>query len=208
MSRRPEKNNALYPLHKKQIPNHNNRLQKVLFDGTSRLTDHFPRAGARFLDFTFPPLVNNLLLSTLFTHHNRSVVRGIGSFRRFLVIPDFIHIGDAVMTQSVLTALRSFFPDAHVDYVVNQAAFPIIEGNPEATRVLPFLINGPLSSLTTLKTLRDMIQAGSYDLVLNYCLLVKDKDIKLTGTRVLNVLTYAPDIVRSEGQPDEISHFI
>jgi len=91
----------------------------ILFDGTSRLTEHFPRAGSHLLELSLRPLAGHPLLSALFAQRNRKVVRGLRSFLRFLVVPD-IHIGDAVMSQAALTALRDFFPDAHVDYIVNR----------------------------------------------------------------------------------------
>lgn len=95
-------------------------------------------------------------------------MRGVKPFRRFLVIPD-IHIGDAVMSQSALTALRDFFPEAEVDYVVNKTAYPLIEGKPEATRVLPFFSNGFSPSSANLLALRTMIKSWRYDLILNFC---------------------------------------
>lgn len=193
--------------HKKEIPSYNSRLQKTIFDGTSRLTDHFPRAGARFLDFTFPPLVNNLLLSTLFTHHNRRVVQSLKAFRRFLVIPD-IHIGDAVMTQASISAVRDLFPDAHVDYVVNKAAYPLIEGNPEVTRVLPFFTGGFFPSAANLAELRDLVKSEPYDLCLNFSPFIKDKEIVPDGHGILNIMSYAPVIIRNEKDTARINHFI
>jgi len=128
------------------------------------------------------------------------------SFRSFLVVPD-IHIGDAVMSQSALSALRDFFPEARVDYVVNRIAYPLIEGNPEATHVLPFFSNGSFPSSADLLDLRDMIQRGRYDLVLNFCPYINEKDIGLNGARILNFLTHAPTIVRNEKRPSKINHF-
>jgi len=207
MPRRLKKNNTLYSLHKKQIPIHNNRLQKVLFDGTSRLTDHFPRAGARFLDLTVRPLVTSSLLFTFFTHHNQRVVRSLKAFRRFLVISD-IHIGDAVMAQASITAVRDLFPDAHVDYVINKAASSLIEGNPEVTRVLPFFTGGFFPSAANLAELSDLVKGEPYDLCLNFSPFIKDKDIVADGHGILNIMTYAPVIMGNEKDTARINHFI
>jgi ADP-heptose:LPS heptosyltransferase len=207
MSRRLDQSNARYPLHKKEIPIHSDRLQKVLFDGTSRLTDHFPRAGARFLDLIFRPVVGSPLLFTLFTHHNQRVVRSLKAFRRFLVISD-IHIGDAVMAQASISAVRDLFPDAHVDYVINKAARPLIEGNPEVTRVLPFFTGGFFPSAASLAELRALIKAESYDLCLNFSPFIKDKDIVADGHGILNIMTYAPVIMGNEKDSARINHFI
>jgi heptosyltransferase-2 len=206
MTSRLEKGLGGYPL-KKGISVDNHRLQKTLFDGTSRLTGRFPRAGSRFLDLSFRSLVGNSLLSGLSAAHNRRIVRSLRSFRRFLVIPD-IHIGDAVMTQSVLSALRDFFPYAHVDYVINRAAYPLIEGNPEATRVLPFFVGGSFPSATNLQTLRDLIKGEGYDLCLNFCPYIRDNQIAPDGAAILNILSYAPVVVKNERDPSRINHFI
>jgi hypothetical protein len=140
------------------------RLQKIVFDWTCRLTGRFPRGGSSFLDIVFRSIAGNPLLSALLTRHNQRVVRSVKSFRRFLVIPD-IHIGDAVMSQSALTAVRDFFPEGRVDYVVNRTASPLIEGNPEATRVLPLFSDRSFPSPQELRILRKMIQAERYDLI-------------------------------------------
>ena len=182
------------------------RIQKALFEGTCRLTARFPRGGSLFLDTVFRSIAGHPLLSALLTRHNQRVVRSVASFRRFLVIPD-IHIGDAVMSQSALTAVRDFFPEARVDYVVNKTAYPLIEGNPEATRVLPFFVNGSFPAAQELRALRQMIQAERYDLVLNVCPYIKSREIALAESKVLSVLSYAPTIVQNERRPSAINHF-
>jgi len=182
------------------------RLQKLVFDVTSRLTRYFPRAGSRLLDVTFKSILGSRVLSVFCTRHNRSVVRRAKFFRRFLVIPD-IHIGDAVMSQAALTALRDFFPEARVDYVVNRTSFPLIAGNPEATRVIPFFSGGTFPTSANLDALRKMIAGRHYDLVLNLCPYIKGKDLSPGEPGVLDFLTYAPTIVRNEGLTLPVNHF-
>lgn len=152
------------------------------------------------------PLAAHPLLAAFFAYHNRRVMRGMKSFRRFLVVPD-IHIGDAVMSQSALSALRDFFPEADIDYIVNKTAYPLIDGNPEATRVLPFFSNGPFPSGEALTALNKMIRDERYDLVLNFCPYIDGRDIKLEGTRMLNFMTNTPTVLRNEKRPSEINHF-
>lgn len=203
----PQKEEKIHHRRKKNtISVPNNKFQKTVFDGTSRLTNVFPRVGSRLLDMTFRPLVTNPFVSAFASYHNRRIVRRIRSFGRILVIPD-IHIGDAVMAQSALTAVRDFFPDAHVDYIVNRAAFSLIEGNPEATRVLPFFNRESFASAATLKDLRNLVKQEKYDLCLNFCPYIKDREIMPDGRKILNILTRAPVIVRNERNPSEINHF-
>ncbi|TRZ87877.1 lipopolysaccharide heptosyltransferase family protein [bacterium] len=183
-----------------------NKVQKALFEEASRLTDRFPRTGSRFLESTVRPLTGSSQLLVLFARHNRRVMRGLKSCHSFLVVPD-IHIGDAVMSQAALTALRDFFPDARVDYLVNRTAFPLIEGNPEASRVLPFFSNGSFPSAADLSALKSIIRDERYDLVINFCPYINDRDIGFPGTGLIDIMSHAPTIVRNEQRPSVINHF-
>jgi ADP-heptose:LPS heptosyltransferase len=133
-------------------------------------------------------------------------MRRLKSCRSFLVVPD-IHIGDAVMSQSALAALRDFFPDARVDYLVNRTAFPLIEGNAEASRVLPFFANGFFPSAAELTALRNLIRAERYDLVLSLCPYINYGDIDIPGTGLVDIMSHGPAVVRNERRPSVINHF-
>jgi ADP-heptose:LPS heptosyltransferase len=184
-----------------------NRIQKALIGASSRLTRRHSRTGARLLDFVIPPLFGNSLLSYTAVVRNRKIVRRIRSFRRILVLPD-IHIGDAVMTQSSISALRDLFPGAEVDYVINQTAFPLIQGNSEATRVLPLFRGDAFPSPALLEQLRELVSKGGYDLCLNHSPFIKDKDIAFPGMHILNFMTRAPVIIFQERFPGGVNHFI
>lgn len=183
-----------------------NRVQKALFEEASRLTERYPRAGSRLIDLTVRSLAGNPLLAAVLARRNRRVLRRLKSFRSFLVVPD-IHIGDAVMSQPALTALRDFFPDARVDYLVNRTAFPLIEGHAEATRVLPFFSTGHFPAGAELSALRKLIQAERYDLVLSLCPYINDGDLDLDGTGLVDIMSHAPAVVRNERRPAVINHF-
>ncbi len=183
-----------------------NKGQRTLLEVASRLTGRLPRAGARILNATLRPVAGSRLLTAMLARRNRRVMRGLKSFRNFLVVPD-IHIGDAVMSQSALAAIRDFFPAARVDYLVNRTAFPLIEGNSEATRVLPFFANGSFPSAADLNALQNLIQDERYDLVLNFCPYINDRDIGLPGTGLIDIMSHAPAVVRNERRPAVINHF-
>jgi ADP-heptose:LPS heptosyltransferase len=183
-----------------------NKGQKALFEGTSRLTGRFPRAGSRFLDATFRFVACHPILAASLAHRNRRVMLGLRPCRSVLVIPD-IHIGDAIMTQPAISAVRDFFPDARVDYLVNRTAFPLIEGHPEASRVLPFFPNGAFPSLAVLSTLTSLIRDERYDLVLSFCPYINDKDIGLPGTGLIDIMSHTPTVVRNDRRPEVINHF-
>ncbi|MGE5344046.1 MAG: glycosyltransferase family 9 protein [Candidatus Omnitrophota bacterium] len=183
----------------------NNKKQELLFYGSNRLTRFFPRAGARLLDLLIPPILSSRWLSILFRQHNLSVVRSIPSFKRLLILPD-IHIGDAVLTQSVLGAIRDFFPDAHVDYVVNKVVYPLIRGNAEATRVLPLFSLKSLPSSHEIRMLRELIAHERYDLCMTFCTFISNKDIVSDSCRSIHFLTNLGAMIRNDKDPSLINH--
>ena len=128
------------------------------------------------------------------------------AFRRFLVIPD-THIGDAVMTQSALIALRDFFPDAEIDYVINRAVAPVIEGNPDATRIIPVFSDGRTPSSTDVEALREIIRRDHYDLCMNFCPFMGKKELAEPGLPAVSFMGHAPTIIRNENDTTEINHF-
>jgi heptosyltransferase-1 len=184
----------------------NLRAQRIAFAAASRLTDLAPALGARLLDATIRPAIGNRVLSAIFARRNRAVARRVGAFRRFLVIPD-IHIGDALMTQSALTAIRDFFPAAEVDYVVNRAMAPLIEGDPETSRVIPLFAGAQFPSPADLDALREIIRVGRYDLCLSFSPFVQPGDVAAPGQPFLEFVTHGPTLVRNEAEPAEVNHF-
>ncbi len=185
----------------------NPTFQRVLFDATSRLTDRFPRAGARLLDATFRPAVGNRAVSWVFSRSNRRKIRTIRSFQRFVVVPD-IHIGDAMFAQAIMAALRDFFPDAHVDFVVNHTAASVLLGHPEATNVVPVFSGGQFPSPHDVSQLRSIISTGRYDLCVNLSPFISDSVLSARGQAILNFMSHSSVIVRNEQDGNEINHFI
>jgi heptosyltransferase-1 len=183
-----------------------NKGQKALFEGTSRLTGRFPRAGSRFLDGTFRFVAGSPILAASLARRNRRVMLGLRPCRSVLIIPD-IHIGDAVMSQPAISAVRDFFPDARIDYLVNRTAFPLIESHPEATRVLPFFPNGAFPSSAVLSALMSLIREERYDLIFSFCPYINDKDIGLPGTGLIDIMSHTPTVVRNDRRPEVVNHF-
>ena len=181
--------------------------QKYLFDFSSRLTRYFPRTGSRFLNLIVVPSMGSSFLIALANHRQQKQIRHCHSFRRFLIVPD-CHIGDAVMTQSAATAIRDFFPGADVDYVINKTAFPLIEGNPDLTRIIPLFSGGPFVSAAEMSVLRRFIAEGRYDICLNFSPFLKSDEIGSEGMGILDFMNRAPMIVRNERRPSQVNHFI
>jgi len=182
------------------------RVQKALFAATSRLTDAFPVAGARALDAALRPTLGSRALSRWYAWRTRAVMRRVRAPRRFLVLAD-IHIGDAVVTQPALAAVRDFFPDAEIDYAVNRMIAPIIEGHPDATRVLPVLSGAQFPSPDEVAMLRELVRAGRYDLCFTFSPFLEGPALAPPGLPVVSFLTHAPALLQGERDPAAINHF-
>ena len=180
--------------------------QMLVFSGSSRLTEVFPRFGARVLDATLRPVLGSAALGTVFARRNRAVLRRVKAFRRFLVIPD-IHIGDAVLTQPALTAIRDFFPGAEIDYVVNRGVASLVAGNPDASRVLPLFSGGVHPTPDDVSQLRTLIAEGRYDLCLSFTSLLEPEEQADATQPLISVMSHGAALVRNESDPAEINHF-
>ena len=178
----------------------------MLFAASSRLTDAFPVLGARLLDATVRPVWGSRLVAALCARHNRRIARRVPAFRRFLVVSD-IHIGDALIAQPALAALRDFFPDAEIDYAINRAVAPLIEGTPDATRVLPVFEGGSLPSATDVAALRQIVRVGRYDLCLSFCGFIARGDVAGPRQPFVNFVSHGAVILRNENDTSRINHF-
>ena len=182
------------------------RTQKALFAGTSRLTDAFPAAGARLLDGAIRPALGSRTLTRWYAWRNRAIVRRPRALRRFLVLPD-IHIGDAVMTQPALAAVRDFFPEAEIDYAANRMVAPLIEGHPDATRVLPLLSGAKFPSPSDVAVLRDLVRDGGYDLCFTFSPFLERDDLAARRQPFISFMAHAPALLRGEADAAAVNHF-
>lgn len=184
----------------------NTRTQQVLFGASSWVTDRFPHLGGRLLDTTFRSVVGSRMVVALNALHSRRLARRARGFRRFLVIAD-IHIGDALIGQPALTALRDFFPDADIDYALNRTVAPLFEGLPDATRLLPIFGGAALPSAADMGALRHIVRAGRYDLCINLSAFIAQRDVASPDQPFVDFADHGAAILRSENDPRRINHF-
>lgn len=182
-----------------------NPVQAIFFSWTSLLTTYFPRLGRRLLDVPIRFIVGNPLVSFFFKKKNQSSLKRVRTFRRFLVHPD-IHIGDAVMAQAAVTALRDFFPDAEIDFVANKSVMPLIEGNPEISHFLALYSGGVFAPDSELKNVGELIKKGNYDLCININPFLSAGDLSKASGPVFDFTTHAATMVRNEGTATEVNH--
>ncbi|HZG54284.1 MAG TPA: glycosyltransferase family 9 protein [Pyrinomonadaceae bacterium] len=82
--------------------------------------------------------------------------------RRVLVVR-LRSIGDTVLSTPSLYALRRFLPDAQIDLLLEDWVAPLLDGNPDASRILTVKRNSTASRLSLVRRLR----AARYDVAFN-----------------------------------------
>jgi hypothetical protein len=182
-------------------------FQRALFQLSSGLTDRVPRRGARLLDAVlFPLIVSDGMDRYLAARRDRALAR-VRHVRRILVLAD-IHLGDAVMHQSMVTGLRDFFPSAEIHYAVSRSAACLIAGNPEITQLWPIYAGGSLPGPSDLQGIGRLCRDGGFDLVANACPFFGQGDPIPSGLPVLNFIDHAAQLLRNEQDPGEPNHFL
>lgn len=159
------------------------------------MTDHFPSAGGRFLDFTLKNLLGNPLLLKAATQLTRKRLSGIDKYDRFLVAAD-LNIGDAVTVQGAIMALKNIFPSAQIDCVIKKCAKDLVEGNPDISQLYPVYQGAPFPAESDLAELSRIAGRGDYDLILNFSPMV-DEEIFNTK-RVISYPMMAVELIRNE----------
>jgi lipopolysaccharide heptosyltransferase II len=88
-------------------------------------------------------------------------------FRRILLVR-LRQIGDVIFTTPAVRALRQRFPDAHISYIVEPAAAPIVERNPHISEVIVAPRKSPLVQLVSDLELARRLQSSRYDLAIDF----------------------------------------
>ena len=77
-------------------------------------------------------------------------------------------IGDVVFTTPAVAALRRHFPEAHLTYLVEPAAAPIVAGNPHLDEVLVTPRRGGISGMLADVSLGWRLRRAHYDLAIDF----------------------------------------
>jgi ADP-heptose:LPS heptosyltransferase len=184
-----------------------NLLYEASFHFTSALTDRFPRAGAKLFDSILVPLLGNSLLRRHSVQHSRRRLEKARGFRKIVVLPD-IHIGDSIMMQAAVSALRDFFPDAEIDYVVKKTVTGLIEGNPEISCLIPLFTGATMPVESDLRGLKALLSARGYDVCINFNPFLGDGPLFPLNLAVIHFVDHVSFLVWNEFHPTAPNHFL
>lgn len=169
---------------------------------TGWFTRAFPQRGARILDAVLYPLLGNHLTVDFFQHRNRENLKKIGKFEKLLVISD-IHIGDAVLIQTAVSALRDFFPEARIDYLVKKSMKSLLAGNPDVSDLWPVFTGPQFPNASDLQAVQEM--SAEYDAVFNLCPFFP-ASVFPEPRKVFHFTRHAPVFIRNEREPGIPNH--
>jgi ADP-heptose:LPS heptosyltransferase len=178
-------------------------LYKKLFNLSSIVTDYFPEAGARVLNYVVRNILGNKILLKLFTLQAEQRINSVKTFSQILVVAD-LNIGDSIIGLSSISALRKIFPHAEIDYVIKKSAACLIEGNPEISNLFPVFLGAPYPEEDDLALLEQLIQAKEYDIIINLCPMISGK---IFGKKkVVDYSILAGELIRNEKDKNSINN--
>ena len=174
-----------------------NNKYEAYFAAASVLTNHCPHLGAKFLNQAVPLILSNRFIIHKNMKKNLNILKNIRKFEKILVISD-LNIGDAVNLQASILALRQYFPESQIDYVVNPVARNLIEGNTAISRVYSFFSGQAIPTDEDYRTLANLIEAEDYDVIFNFCPLFDDGIFSTKAERVIHYSLLASRLIKNE----------
>ena len=99
---------------------------------------------------------------------NRKILKSSDPQISRILLVRLRQIGDVVFTTPAIRALRRKFPDAHLSYVVEPAALPIVEHNPHLNEVVVAPRQRGTSGLRADLALVGKLRAARYDVAIDF----------------------------------------
>ncbi|MCX6173153.1 MAG: hypothetical protein NTZ27_00150 [Ignavibacteriales bacterium] len=172
------------------------------------ITEAFPNMGARFIDSVVFVLAGNMLLYKIIHARNVHLLKKVKKFEKICVIAD-VNVGDAVMNQAFIFALRDFFPDACIDYVIKKSALHLVEGNKGISHVWPVYTTAPFPSERDIQEVNTILKQTDFDVVFNLSPFLYSRRIKIPrGTSVVGFFGIVIILIRAMKNKTDKSHMM
>ena len=84
-----------------------------------------------------------------------------------ILVIRFRQMGDAILGTSLLNTLRDSFPDAQIDFVLNERLARLFEGHPSLSHVITFTDDERHHVLTYLRKVRRVVTQTHYDAIID-----------------------------------------
>ncbi|MDA8326412.1 MAG: hypothetical protein M0033_09350 [Nitrospiraceae bacterium] len=118
-----------------------------------------------------------------------------------------MNIGDAVIVQGAVSALRDFFPDARIDYVVNRTSRDLLAGDPEISNLYAVYSGSTVPTKDDISAINGILASHEYDLIINFCPFLPGREIAVSpGTGLINYHGVAAAVIRTQKDLHATNH--
>lgn len=145
-----------------------------------QITKFFPH-GARYIDAIIFHALGSKPMQAFLLAVSSHPLKKIKSFDSICVLAD-VNIGDAVFDQSLVFALRDFFPHARIDYIIKKSARNIIEGNREISNVYGIYTEAPIPGSADIQAVNAILAETSYNVIINFCPFISKKSLRVSSS--------------------------
>lgn len=136
---------------------------------------------------------------------NTALLHNIGEIRKILVISD-VNIGDAVIIQSCIEAVRHHSPDSEIDYAYTIVADPVIKRNPHISNLFPIFFSPIKPSKIERNVINRLCREKAYDLVINFCPFLSIRDLRCAGCATISPTMLIAEILKAKIKENETAH--
>ena len=84
-----------------------------------------------------------------------------------ILVIRFRQMGDAILATPLLSTLRASFPDAEIDFVLNERIAPLFEGHPALSRIITFTDEERHSFFTYVGKVWRTVHQTRYDAIID-----------------------------------------
>jgi heptosyltransferase-2 len=84
-----------------------------------------------------------------------------------IIVLRFRRVGDSVLSSALCSSLRKTFPDATIDYVLNEEIAPLFENHPAIDNLIVFNKEEMKNGRIYLKKVRRIMSSGNYDVIID-----------------------------------------
>ena len=86
---------------------------------------------------------------------------------KHILVVRFRQMGDAVLATPLLSTLKRNYPDAEIDFVLNERIAPLFDGHPALSRIITFSEQERHSFLTYIKKVWRIVHQTRYDVIID-----------------------------------------
>ena len=84
-----------------------------------------------------------------------------------ILVIRFRQMGDAILATPLLSALRQNYPDAEIDFVLNERIAPLFEGHPALSRIITFSDHERHSAFIYIRKVWQVVHQTHYDVIID-----------------------------------------